>query len=217
MITAGLTGGIASGKSTVSACLQKAGAIIIDADGIARDAVRKGLPAWENIREEFGPEILLPDGEINRDALGNIIFRDREKRERLNAIVHPHVFAEMEKQRHRAEKKQPDAVVIQDIPLLFESGMQKEIFPVILVWIPEDLQQKRLMKRNLLSAEAALARIRSQIPAEEKKKQADILLDNSGSPEETEKKCLALFRFLQNADHCFFRTKHRRAKPSLCF
>ncbi len=197
MIVAGLTGGIASGKSTVSAFFQNAGAVIADADKIAREVVKKGLPAWKKIREHFGPDVLLPDGEINREWLGDIIFHQPKEKEILNTIVHPHVFREMEKQIHEAEKKHPAGVVIQDIPLLFESKMEKRIFPVIVVYVPERIQLERLMKRNSLSETSAMARIRAQMPIEEKKKIADFVIDNSGSLEETRENTMNLYRILK--------------------
>jgi len=197
MIVAGLTGGIASGKSTVAAFFQNAGAVVIDADKAAREVVKKGLPAWEKIRKHFGQEVLLPDGEINREWLGNVIFHQPKEKEILNAIVHPYVFTEMEKQICEAEKNHPDGLVIQDIPLLFESGMQKRISPVIVVYVPENLQMERLRKRNGLSENSAMARIRSQMPIEEKKKLADFVIDNSGSLEETREKTLHLYRILK--------------------
>ncbi|MGE0086036.1 MAG: dephospho-CoA kinase [Desulfococcaceae bacterium] len=197
MTVAGLTGGIASGKSTVSAFFQNAGAVIIDADKIAREMVKKRLPAWEKIRTHFGPDVLLPDGEINREWLGNIIFHQPEEKEILNAIVHPYVFMEMEKEICKAEKTHPDCIVIQDIPLLFESKMEKKISPVIVVYVPERLQLERLMKRNGLSENSAMARIRSQMSIEEKKKLADFVIDNSGSLEDTREKTMNLFMFLK--------------------
>ncbi len=197
MIIAGLTGGIASGKSTVSTFFQNAGAVVIDADKAARDVVKKRLPAWEKIRNHFGPDVLLPDGEINREWLGNVIFHQPKEKEILNAIVHPHVFREMEKQIREAEKTHPDGLVIQDIPLLFESKMEKKISPVIVVYVPESLQLERLMKRNGLSENSAMARIHSQMSIEEKKKLANFVIDNSGSLGETLEKTMNLYRILK--------------------
>lgn len=190
---AGLTGGIATGKSTVSGMLAKAGAKIIDADKIAREVVEPGTPAYTDIVSYFGPAILLSDGSIDRKGLGDIIFNDREKKKRLDAIVHPRVFQRTEALIADIRTKSPDAVIILDIPLLLEIGMRKNLAEVILVYVPEALQLQRLMARDHIDADAALARIRSQMPIEEKRGLATIVIDNSGSMAETRKQSLAVF------------------------
>ncbi|WP_373501102.1 dephospho-CoA kinase [Desulfococcus sp.] len=199
MIIAGLTGGIATGKTTVAAFLRQAGAVIIDADRIARDAVRQGLPAWRNIVESFGREILQEDGEIHREKLGRIIFHDAGRKETLNQIVHPFVFEGMADQMKKIQEADPDAVVIQDIPLLFEAGMHHRLPRIIVVYIPEPLQIARLMERNHLSEADAMARIRSQISIEEKKKRADILIDNSGTLDQTRSRSLEVYALLKQS------------------
>ena len=146
----GLTGGIATGKSTVSAMLKKAGAIIIDADRIARAVVKKGLPAYREIVHRFGAEILLPDGEINRNMLGDIIFNDHQKKQLLNSIVHPHVNQEVNRQIKKIQKTHPKSIVILDIPLLFEAAMHTDLSDVIVVYAPEHIQIKRLVQRDHL-------------------------------------------------------------------
>jgi dephospho-CoA kinase len=194
----GLTGGIATGKSTVSALLEKAGAVIIDADRIARQVVKKGLPAYREIIENFGESILVPDGEINRSALGDIIFNDPQKKQLLNRIVHPHVRKEQNRQLKGIEKKDPGAIVILDIPLLIETQTYRDLSEVIVVYAPEHIQMKRLMQREDISKSDALARIRSQIPIEEKKDKATIVIDNSGTRENTRKQTLKLFQRLKD-------------------
>jgi dephospho-CoA kinase len=161
---AGLTGGIATGKSTVSGMLSEAGAKIIDADKIARDVVEPGTPAYRDIVAFFGRAILLSDGTLDRKGLGDIIFNDPEKKKRLDAIVHPRVYQRTEARIAEIAAKSPDAVIILDIPLLLETGMRRNLAEVIVVYVPEDLQLQRLMARDQIDAEAALARIRSQIP-----------------------------------------------------
>lgn len=198
MLTVGLTGGIAAGKSTVSGFLKAAGAVIIDADKIAYNVVKKGSPAWQGIVSHFSKKILLPDGGINREHLGNIIFNNPDEKEKLNSIVHPFVFQEMEKQIRLVREKSPGEVVIQDIPLLMESDMHKSFSCVIVVYIPESLQIKRLMERNNLSREDAVARIRSQMPIEEKKKLGDIIIDNSGALEKTRKQVIEVYHMLKH-------------------
>ena len=197
MVIAGLTGGIASGKSTVSAFLKDAGAIIVDADKIAREAVRKGLPAWLGIVNTFGQSILLPDGEINRILLGDIIFNDPAQKQVLNQIVHPWVFAETATRLTEIEIKNLNAVVILDVPLLIESGMDTGLSDIIVVYVPEQVQFQRLMTRDALTQKQALARIRSQLSIEEKKKRATIVIDNSNSLENTRSISLTVYQHLK--------------------
>lgn len=198
MLIAGLTGGIASGKSTVSAFLENAGAVIVDADKIARDVVQKDKPAWRKIVDAFGTSILLPDGEINRILLGDIIFNDPAKKQILNRIIHPEVFTETAARLAEIKKKQPDAVVILDVPLLIESGMDTGLSDIIVVYVPESIQIQRLMNRDVLTREKALARIRSQMSIEEKKKRATIIIDNSGSRENTRSISLGIYQILRD-------------------
>ncbi|MEJ2100751.1 MAG: dephospho-CoA kinase [Desulfobacterales bacterium] len=197
----GLTGGIATGKSTVCAILENAGAVIIDADRIARNLVKKNLPAYRQIVDTFGESILLPDGEINRTALGDLIFNDPRKKQLLNKIIHPQVGKETHRQLKHIEKSNPHALVILDIPLLLESGMHKDLSEVIVVYTPEHIQIKRLMVRDHISQKNALARIRSQMPIEKKKKLATIVIDNSGPLEHTRKQTLEIFQRLKEPPH----------------
>jgi len=196
VIVAGLTGGIASGKSTVAEILRKAGAVIIDADRIARQVVAPGLPAWREIRDLFGDGILQSDGAIDRAALGAIVFHDAPLRRRLEEIVHPRVGAEIAAQMQLAAQEQPEAVVIMDIPLLFETHRTQGLAEIIVVFTPEPIQRRRLMARDHLSPEAAEARIRSQMPMAEKVRRATLTIDNSGTPAETEHQALAVFQHL---------------------
>ena len=197
MVIAGLTGGIATGKSTVSSILRESGAIIIDADAIARDAVKKNLPAWHEIVRIFGKEVLLPDGEIDRARLGDIIFRDTSKKEILNKIVHPHVIQKVAEMIEEIGKESPDSVVILDVPLLIEAEMHKGLEDVILVYTPEWIQIERLIERDGITESDALLRVRSQMPIEEKKKFATIIIDNSGPTETTKKRALEVFDSLK--------------------
>lgn len=193
VIIAGLTGGIASGKSTVSAFFSDAGARVIDADKIAREVVKKGTPAFHEILSFFGQTILLPGGEIDRLRLGDIIFNDPAKKARLDAIVHPRVFERSAQLIARIAARAPDSVVIMDIPLLLEAGMERDLAEVIVVYVPENLQLERLMNRDGIGQRAAMARIRSQMPIEEKRKRATIVIDNSGDMDQTRQVALAVF------------------------
>ena len=199
----GLTGGIATGKSTVSAMLKKAGAIIIDADTIARAAVNKGLPAYREIVDQFGAGVLLPDGEIDRNVLGDIIFNDPQKKQLLNSIVHPRVSREIKRLLKQIEKTHPNSVAILDIPLLIEAGMHNDLGEVIVVYAPQHIQIKRLMQRDHISETDALARVCSQMPIAEKKKQATIVIDNSGTIENTRKQTLEIFKRLKTGKDIF--------------
>lgn len=194
----GLTGGIATGKSTVSAILENAGALIIDADRIAREAVKKGQPAYREIVEHFGETVLLPDGEINRSVLGDIIFNAPGKKQLLNKIVHPYVRKETHRQLQQIGRTEPNAIVILDIPLLIEAEMDKDLSEVIVVYVPEHIQIERLVQRDGISEADALARVRSQMPIEEKKEKATIVVDNSGSKENTRRQTLKIFQRLKD-------------------
>jgi dephospho-CoA kinase len=197
MIVAGLTGGIGTGKSTVAAVFAEAGAVIIDADEIARNVVAKGRPAWCRIVAHFGRDILLPDGDIDRKKLGAIIFNDAQQKAHLDRIVHPHVIAETEQRLKEIERVQPQAVVILDVPLLIEAGMDRDLDEVIVVYTPEAVQLKRVMRRDRLTAAEGLSRIRSQMPIEEKKMRATVVIDNNASPAITRKRVLEVFADLQ--------------------
>lgn len=182
MTVIGLTGGIASGKSTVAKYLAEHGFVIVDADIASRKAVEKDSEGLQKIKTVFGEKVIQPDGTLDRKALGEIIFHDQTERQKLNAIVHPIVrdIMEAEKQAGLAE----DKTVIMDIPLLFENKLEDTVDEVWVVYIPESLQVKRLMDRNRLSVDAAESRIASQISIEEKKQRADKVIDNSGTLQE---------------------------------
>ncbi|MGF0004651.1 dephospho-CoA kinase [Bacillus altitudinis] len=174
----GLTGGIASGKSTVSQMIKEKGIRVVDADIIAKEAVSKGSAALHQIVQTFGEEVLLPNGELNRQQLGAIIFSDEEKRKQLNAIVHPEVRKEMLEQRDEGVSNNETFVVL-DIPLLFESKLEGLVDRIIVVYTTPELQLSRLMNRNDLSEEEALNRIHSQQPLKEKCQKADRVIENT--------------------------------------
>ncbi|MEC2303739.1 MULTISPECIES: dephospho-CoA kinase [Heyndrickxia] len=180
----GLTGGIASGKSTVSNMLKTKGFTIVDADIAARKVVEPGEPAYEQIIEAFGEGILLQDLTLDRKKLGALIFADEALRMKLNSIVHPAVRAWMTREKDRAIENGKKTVFL-DIPLLFESRLTYMVERTILVYVDEETQLKRLMARNGLSEKEAQMRIRAQMPLSEKKALADAVLDNNGSLEET--------------------------------
>lgn len=187
MVIAGLTGSIATGKSTVSTILKDLGAFIVDADKVARDVVAPGMRAWEEIVRIFGKDILHAKGEIDRESLARIVFNDSTMRRMLEEIIHPDVMRVMDEETSSIKAGFPDAVVILDVPLLIETGMNKGVSEVIVVYCPEDMQIMRLMIRDKISEEEALARVRAQISIEEKRRYASLLIDNSASVDETRK------------------------------
>lgn len=183
----GLTGGIASGKSTVSRMLKERGALIVDADQISREIVMPGSPVLQQIAEAFGSDILQGDGTLDRKRLGAIIFADDDKRRTLNAIMHPPIRAHMMQQMNEYETAYPQRLVVADIPLLYESNLQHMFEEVVVVYVPETVQIKRLMQRDGISEEHAKERIASQMPLSDKRERADVVIDNSRSLEDTEK------------------------------
>jgi len=195
-LNVGLTGGIACGKSTVSGMLEARGAAIVDADRIARDVVQPGQPALADIREAFGDEVLLEDGTLNRKALGAVVFGDEAARRKLESILHPRIRAEMARQMAEWNEREPGRLVVVDIPLLYESGLDKRFNfeEIVVVYVPREVQLERLMKRDGLTTEAAEQRLDAQMPIERKKELADVVIDNSGTLEQTEAQVDAYLR-----------------------
>lgn len=181
-IVIGLTGSIATGKSTVASMFIDIGIPVIDADRIAREVVEPGEEAYKKVVETFGEEILLEDRSLNRPKLGRIVFSDEEKRNQLNSIVHPAIRKKMLEKRD-AYLKNGEGCVVLDIPLLFESKLEHFVDKIIVVYVDEDVQLKRLLERNQLTKEEALERIRSQMPVKDKIELADAVIDNNGTIE----------------------------------
>ncbi|AZV63255.1 dephospho-CoA kinase [Peribacillus frigoritolerans] len=187
----GITGGIASGKSTVSLYLQELGFTIVDADLASRAVVEPGEEAYHQVVEAFGEDILLTDGNIDRVKLGSIIFNDQEKRLLLNGIVHPAVRNWM-RVKTEAALSSGEETVFMDIPLLFESKLTFMVDKTLLIYVDEQVQLERLMNRNGLSETEALARINSQMPLADKKALADAVIDNNGDINETKRQVKAI-------------------------
>ena len=179
MLLVGLTGGVATGKSTVATMFKQCGAVVIDADELARDVVKPGKAAWQEIVNTFGKTALDPDRTINRRALGAIVFRNHSKLRRLERIIHPRVEREQARLTRQAARKDPNAVVIYDVPLLFEAGVDKRVDAIIVVTADRETQIARLKKRNGLSRAEAIRRIRSQMPLAKKIQQADHVLQGT--------------------------------------
>ena len=180
-IRVGLTGGVATGKSTVARLLAGQGAVIIDADALAREVVAKGTAGLEQVRAEFGAELIGPDGELDRPAMGRLVFGDSQARKRLEAIVHPLVFqriVELE------EKAAVDAVVVHDIPLLAESGRAGTFDAVIVVDAPTELQLQRMLSERGWTQEDAGSRIAAQATREDRLNIATHVIENTGTRED---------------------------------
>ncbi|EAG2314862.1 dephospho-CoA kinase [Listeria monocytogenes] len=196
--TIGLTGSVATGKSTVSNMIQQAGIPLVDADIAARKVVEPGTEGLKEIVAYFGEEILLVDGTLNRAKLGEIIFKDKEKREKLNEITHPRVKDYMLEARERFFGAGEELVFF-DIPLLFESHLESLVDQIVVVWTTPETELKRLMERNNITKEDALRRIESQMGIDEKARKADFVIDNNESLEKTQKQVYTFIeRFVKN-------------------
>jgi dephospho-CoA kinase len=194
----GLSGGIGSGKSTVTRILCELGATTIDADQIVHEKQAAGQPMLAEIAAAFGEEVIAKDGSLDREALGAVVFRDEKARVRLGAIVHPPVIAEMLR-RAKVAVEAGDALVVLDIPLLFEgrvsgrgSGASMNFDETLCVWVSREIQIERTMARDGCDAEEAERRINAQLPIDEKREMADHVIDNSGTIEETRAQVAAL-------------------------
>ena len=183
MLVAGLTGGIGSGKSTVAALLAERGAVVVDADRLARDAVEVGTPGYRAVVERFGPSVVAPDGSLDRAALAGLVFEDPAALADLNGIVHPIVRAGIA--RRVAELEGTDAVVVLEIPLLVESKRTYGASVVLVVDCPEDVALRRLVGRGMDEADAR-RRMAAQVSRADRLAVADVVIDNSGTPAQLE-------------------------------
>ncbi len=183
----GLTGGIGTGKSTVSRMFRDLGCLIIDADLLAREVVEPGEPAYEKIVTEFGPEVLQADGQVDRKRLGALVFADEARRKRLEGFTHPEIRQRQAGILAELVTEGFDGIVIFDAALLVEAGGAQNMDRLVVVYADEAPQRKRLMLRDDLSEEEAAQRVGSQMPLAEKVRQAHYVIDNSGSREATER------------------------------
>ncbi len=190
-----LTGGIATGKSYVAGRFREAGVPIVDADLLAREVVLPGTPALAAIRKRFGPDAVRRDGTMDRIRVGQIIFKDKRARLDLEAIVHPAVIKAINDFFSALPKRTPFAIA--DIPLVFETGREKDFDAIVVVACPREMQLQRLMERNKLSKEDAEKRIAAQLPIDQKVKKATYVIDNAGTFEQTDAQVdalIAMFR-----------------------
>ena len=184
MYRIGLTGGVGCGKSTVSTYLKELGIPIIDGDKLAREAVTPGSEAMEKIRATFGDGVFTPEGALDRRKVADLVFTDEAERQKLNAIIHPFIWRRTREELYKAEKAGAKAVVL-DMPLLLEIGWHLRVEAVWVVYVPQEIQIARVMGRDGLTREQVMDRIGKQMSTENKLKYADVVIDNSGTVEET--------------------------------
>lgn len=197
MFLVGLTGGIATGKSTVAAVFREHGIPVIDADAIARKVVEPGKPAWHKILQEFGPDVFLSNKQLDRSKLGDLIFNDVEKRKKLNAITHPDIYREIYWQTFKYFVQGYPFIVL-ELPLLFESGhMLNYLHKIIVVTCEEDLQLQRLMERTGFTEVKAKLRIAAQMSLEKKAEMANFVIENSGSERDTREQTVKVINVLR--------------------
>ncbi|MFC3802561.1 dephospho-CoA kinase [Cohnella sp. GCM10012308] len=194
----GLTGGIATGKSTVARMLVARGAALVDADRIAREIVEPGQASLARIAERFGAEVIREDGTLDRRMLGSIVFANAEERKALEAITHPAIRELMRERIDALEAERPDRLVVADIPLLYESGLQHLYEGVMVAYVPREIQRIRLIQRDGLSPEEADKRLGAQMDIEKKRQLADYVINNSGTIDDTEAQLDRFWRSLQS-------------------
>jgi dephospho-CoA kinase len=198
--TAALTGGIASGKSTVSRMFQKLGAYVLDADVVARQVVEPEQPAWQEIVAHFGHEILLADGHLDRKRLGAIVFQQPDERRILERMIHPRVIEQINHQEHLLHQTEHDRIIIVDVPLLIEASMHTDYATVIVVYASEATQLQRLMSREQLSEHAARQRLAAQMPLSEKLNYATHIISNDGTLAQTQQQVQAIYQEMLNVE-----------------
>lgn len=185
MLVVGLTGGIATGKSTVARMFAGLGAKIVDCDELVRTVVQPHMPAWQEIVNWLGPCVFYSDGTIDRSALGDIAFSDPTKRKRLEQIIHPRVLEEQKRILEELRSHDPSCIAMVDVPLLFEVNLEDSFETIILVYAPPEIQIERLIKRNHFTREGAEKRLQAQMPIDEKLVRSHFIIHNDGSLENT--------------------------------
>ncbi len=210
MVIVGLTGGIGSGKSTVVRMFEDEGAHVIDFDHLARLVVEPDKPAWRDIIDYFGPEILSSDRTLNRSALAEIVFSDNKSRKALEGFTHPRIFEERDALIKAIKRKDPFSIVIIDFPLLFELDLNKRFDKVILVYVPRAVQLRRLIKRDGIVKEEVEKRLNAQLPIEEKRSLSDYIIDNEGSLNDTRDQVRKVIHELREL------AKKKKGEPNCC-
>jgi dephospho-CoA kinase len=201
LLKVGLTGSIAVGKTFVCGVFRELGCHVLDADQVARDAVEPGTPGLAAVVENFGPEVLTPEGRLDRAKMGSIVFADEQKRLLLNSIVHPLVFEAQNAWLAEREAEDPGGIAIVDAALMIESGGYKRYDRLIVVWCEPEIQLQRLIRRNALPEPEAIRRIAAQMPQSEKKRYADHLIDTSNGFEDTRRQAEAVYEKLKSSQN----------------
>lgn len=195
MLWIGLTGGIASGKSTVTNLLREAGYPVVDADALAKEAVMAGSPVFGQVVQHFGPGVVLPSGELDRPALGRVIFNDQTKRLLLESLIHPYVQAKVGEFKKAHENK--SAFAFYDVPLLFEKNLEKQFDFVVVVEADKETQKSRMREHRKMAEPEIESRLLSQIPMSEKVKKASFVVDNSKDLAELKKNVMQMIKFFE--------------------
>ena len=198
MISAGLTGGIGCGKSAVAAMFAARGATTIDSDEIGRSLMQPGNVVYDRIVSGFGPEVVLPDGQLNRAKIAEIVFTDLDRLKHLNAIVHAPVLREIDRQIFAQRQKNPNAIVVVESAVLFEAGQNRRFDKMVVAWCRPEQQIERYRAKSGVSVEDIQRRMAAQMPSEEKKRMADYVIDTSGTLEETERQVEEVYAQLQS-------------------
>lgn len=199
MIIIGLTGSLGAGKTTAAGFLKENGAVVIDADEIVRQNYKAGADGWRKIIKFFGPGILDRNKNINKKKLSEIVFFDPGKLKALGSIIHPRVIKEIDRQIKSVMKKDKEAVIVIDAPLLFETGLEKKVDFTICVSLPPRLQFKRLLAKKTFDKKQIRARLENQMPLKEKEAQADFIIDNSGSFLKTRRQAADILKKIKQA------------------
>ena len=194
----GVTGGIASGKTTVANMLRKLGAPIIDFDLIARQVVEAGKPAWKELAEYFGKQVLKENGNLDRKKVSKIVFGDMEKRKKLEGFTHPRIHKEFVKQVNEIAEKDPESIIQVVIPLLIELNLQYMFHKILVVYIPQEKQIERLVERDGITEDEARNILKAQLPIDEKVEYANFVIHNEKSLKETKKQVEDLWRTLKS-------------------
>jgi len=198
MISAGLTGGIGCGKSAVAAMFAARGATTIDSDEIGRSLMQPGNVVYDRIVSGFGPEVVLPNGQLNRAKIAEIVFNDLDRLKHLNAIVHAPVLREIDRQIFAQRQKNPNAIVVVESAVLFEAGQNRRFDKMVVAWCRPEQQIERYRAKSGVSVEDIQRRMAAQMPSEEKKRMADYVIDTSGTLEETERQVEEVYAQLQS-------------------
>jgi dephospho-CoA kinase len=197
VLIVGLTGGIATGKSTVTAIFERLGAFIFDFDVAAHEVVEPDKPAWKDIVEYFGEAVLNDDRSLNRAKLGDIVFPDPEERKKLQGFIYPRLFEEYSRRIGEIKQQDPNALVVADTPVLFEAHLEGMFDKILVVYATREQQIQRLTERDGLARDAVLTRVEAQMPTEEKVERADYVIHNCDSIEDIEREVTRLFAELQ--------------------